>query len=83
MFIIVSNIANYEGYRTLYACNKNINSIKKRLESQSLPIFKWFQNNHCKVNKLKIKAGGSLIYNETTVKLFSVTVYNKLSSEQH
>lgn len=61
------------------------------LKTKCLAIFEWFQNNYLKANKgksqamftiddkLELNVGGSLICNETIVKLLDVSVANKLS----
>ena len=88
-----SNVANYADDTTLYAREKNLFDLQRKLESESLILFKWFRNNYLKTNtskshlmlatdnKLKINVKGSLISNEEKVKLLGVTVDNKLSFE--
>ena len=88
-----SNVANYADDTTLYAREKKLFDLQRKLESESLILFKWFRNNYLKTNtskshlmlatdnKLKINVKGSLISNEEKVKLLGVTVDNKLSFE--
>ena len=69
--------------------------MQRKLESESLIQFNWFRDNYLKANsgkshimltadnKLKINVKGSLISNETILKLLRVTVDNKLSFEHH
>ena len=66
-----------------------MNDITKNLKTKCLAIFEWFQYNYLKANKgksqamftiddkLEINVGGSLICNETIVKLLDVSVANK------
>ena len=67
-----SNVANYVDDTTLYACEKNLYGVQRKLESQSLILFEWFHNqlkansgkSHAMLttdNKLKINVKGSPI----------------------
>ena len=38
---------------TFFACDKNLNSLIKRLEHDSLRAIEWFQNNNMKLNQDK------------------------------
>ena len=79
----------------VYACEKNLHDVQRKLESESLILFEWFHDNYLKANsgkshvmltidnKLKINVKDSLISNEKMVKLLGVTVDNKLSFEPH
>ena len=69
--------------------------ITKKLDTDTLTIFEWFQMNYLNVrseksqviltanDKLKINAAGSLISNETTAKLLGMTIDNTPSFETH
>ena len=69
--------------------------VQRKLESESLILFKLFHDNYLKANsgkshvmlttdnKVKINVKGSAISNEKIVKLLGVTVDNKLSFEPH
>ena len=93
LFISESNVANDADDTTLYACEKNLYDVQRKLESESLMLFEWFHDNYLKANsgkshfvlttdnKLKINVKGSAISNEKIVKLLVVTVENKLSFE--
>ena len=71
-----SNVANYADDSTLRACEKNLFDVQRKLESESLILFKWFHDNYLKAdsgkshvilttdNKLKINVTGSPISNE-------------------
>ena len=88
-----SNVANYVDDTTLFACEKHLYAVQRKLESESLILFELFHDNYLKansgkshamlttVNKLKINVKGSPIGNEKIVKLLGVTVVNKLSFE--
>ena len=76
LFISESNVANYTNDTTLYACEKNLYDVQRKLESESLILFEWFYDNYFKAcsgkshvmlttdNKLKIYVKGSSISNE-------------------
>ena len=95
LFMSESNIANYADDTTLYACEKNLHDVQRKLESESLILFEWFQDNYLKANsaesqvmltrdkKLKINVKGSPISIEKIGKLLGVTVDDKLSFEPH
>ena len=89
-----SNVANCVDDTTLYACEKNLYDVQRKLASESLILFEWFHDNYLKANseahvmlttdnKLKINVRGSPISNQKIVKLLRVTVDNKLSFEPH
>ena len=90
-----SNVVNYADDTTLYACEKKLYDVQRKLESEYLTIFEWFHDNCLKTNsgkshvmlttnnKLKINVKSSPISNEKIVKLLGVTVDNKLSFEPH
>ena len=66
----------------------NIKNIIKKHENKTLTVFEWFENNSDKIilttdDKPKNNAWASFICNKTTVKLFGMTVDNKLSFELH
>ena len=66
----------YRDDTTLYACEKKLYDVKRKLESESLILFELFHDNYLKANsgkshvmltadnKLKINVKGSLISNE-------------------
>ena len=95
LFISESNIANYADDTTLYACEKKLYDVQRKLESESLILFEWIHDNYLKANsgkshvmlttdsKQKINVKGSRISNEKIVKLLGVTVDKKLSFEPH
>ena len=45
-----SNIANYADDTTPHACGKNIRAVISELQLLAFKWFKWFENNHMKVN---------------------------------
>ena len=97
LFMSESNVANYADDTILYAREKKLYDVQRKLESESLILFEWFHDNYHKANsgkshvmlttdnnnKLEINVKGSPISNEKTVKLLGVTVDNKLSFEPH
>ena len=97
LFLLVteSNIASYADDTSLYTCEKNLFDVQRKLQSESLILFKWFRDNYLKAtsgkshvmlttdNKRKINIKDSLISNKKITKLLGVTVANKLSFELH
>ena len=95
LFLSESNVANYTDDTTLYACEKKLYDVQRKLESESLILFEWFHDNYLKANsgkshvmlttdnKQKINVKGSPISNKKIVKLLGLTVDNKLSFEPH
>ena len=45
-----SNIANYAGNTTPYACEENIRTVISELQSLAFTLFKWFENKHMRDN---------------------------------
>ena len=76
LYMSESNLANYADDTTLYACEKKLYDVQRKLESKSLVLFKWFHDNYLKGNshkshfmlpsdnKLKINVKGSPINNK-------------------
>ena len=93
LFMSKSNVANYADDTTLYACEKKLYDVQRKLKCESLILFEWFHDNYLRANsdkshvmlttgnKQKINVKGSRISNEKIVKLLGVTVDNKLSFE--
>ena len=50
LFKSKSNVTNYAGDTTLYACEKNLYGAQRKLESESLILFEWFHDNYLKAN---------------------------------
>ena len=53
LFMSESNVANYADDTTLYACEKNLPGVERKLESESLILFNWFQDYYLKANSGK------------------------------
>ena len=78
LFVTESYVANYADDTVLYACEKYLFDVQRKLESESIILFKQFRDNYLKANsskfilttdnKLKINVKGSLISNKKTVK---------------
>ena len=45
-----TEICNFADDTTFFACDKNLNSLIKRMEHDSLPAIEWFQNINMKLN---------------------------------
>ena len=90
-----SNVGNYSDDTTLYACEKKLYDVHRKLQFESLILFEWFHDNYLKANsdkirvmlttddKQKINVKGSPISNKKIVKLLGVTVDNKLCFHPH
>ena len=50
MFVKDAQICNYADDTTIYACDTNIESVIKTLQSNALKIAEWFPNNFMKLN---------------------------------
>ena len=50
LFMSKSNVANYADDTTLYACEKKLYDVQRRLEPESLILFEWFHNNNLNAN---------------------------------
>ena len=48
-----SNVANYADDTILYAGEKNLPDVQRKLESESLILFDWFNDNYVKANSGK------------------------------
>ena len=76
LFMSESNVANYGDDTTLYAFEKYLYDVQRKLVSESLILFEWSHNNYLKANggkshvmlttdsKLKINVNGSPISSE-------------------
>ena len=48
-----SNLTNYADDTTLYACQKNLHDVQRKLEPESLILFEWFHDNDLKASNGK------------------------------
>ena len=96
IFIKDINIVNYADDNTPYAIGKDVDSVIKRLENESLKLFEWLRNISLKANTKKshlllnstdlgkaVSVGDNLIYNENVVKLLGITFDNTMSFHKH
>ena len=51
-----TDICNYADDTTIYACDKNLNSVITRLENDSNTIIQWFADNFMKLNMISLSA---------------------------
>ena len=82
MFVKDAQICNYANDTTIYACDTNIKSVIKTLESDdALKIAEWFPNNFMKLNgdKCHLMAFGDKS-NDVTLNIGSITI--KESTEE-
>ena len=90
-----SNILNYAGDTTPYACGENIRAVISKLQSLAFRLFKWFENNHMKVklgkshillsNKKteKVKINDVLLTSSVEEKLLGTTLDSELKFEKY
>ena len=50
MFVTDCKICNYSDDTTIYVCDANHKNVINRLESETLILSEWFQNNYMKLN---------------------------------
>ena len=48
-----TNVCNFADNPTIYACDKDLNSLINRLENDSYLAIEWFENNFVKLNQDK------------------------------
>ena len=97
LFIFLdSDIANYADDNTPYATCKDIESVIKRLESESIILFQWIGNNALKANPdkshlllnsndnhLSVTIDDHEIFNSEHKKLLGITIDNELKFNEH
>ena len=97
MFVTDCKICNYADDTTIYVCDGNHESVINKLESETLILSEWFQNNYMKLkgdkchlmifgektNDLSIKSGDTTIIESTEEKLLGVTLDKQLSFKTH
>ena len=81
LFVKDAQICNYADDTTIYACDTNIESVIKTLESNALKIAEWFPNNCMKLNGYKcyLMVFGDKS-NDVTLNIGSITI--KESTEE-
>ena len=50
LFLVETDICNYADDTTIYACDKTLDSVVARLESDSSIVIQWFRGNCMKLN---------------------------------
>ena len=50
LFISESNVANHADDTTLYACEKKLYDVQRKLNPESLIPFEWFHDNYLQAN---------------------------------
>ena len=53
LFMSEYNVAYYADDTTLYACEKNLHDMQRKLETELLILFEWFHDNYLKANSGK------------------------------
>ena len=95
-FPLDSDIANYADDNTPYATSKDIESVIKRLESDSIILFQWIGNNALKANPdkshlllnskdnhLSVTIDDHEIFNSEHKKLLGITIDSELKFDEH
>ena len=96
LFFEQSNIANYADDYTAYACKKDVDAVREKLEEDSSNLIQWAYNNLMAANpdkfhlilsetdsSLSVNIGKYEIFNKNSVKLLGVTIDNKLTLNKH
>ena len=95
LFIKESTIANYADDNTPYSTDRKIESLIKKLETETSTLNEWFAYNNLKSNADKCKlivttsrnvsatVSNEVIQSSTCVKLLGVTIDSKLTFKQH
>ena len=91
-----TSITNYADDNTPYACDKSVELVIARLESDSLKLCQLFKHNYLKCNEDKcylllskkspdlcLQVGKKTIYNSTQVKLLGIAFNNDLNFAMH
>ena len=96
LFLGKSNIANNADDNTAYACKKDVDAVREKLEEDSCNLIQWASNNLMAANpdkfhlilsetdtSLSVNIGKHEIFNQNSVKLLGVTIDNKLTLNKH
>ena len=98
LFIQNSDICNYADDTAIYSCDKNLDNITHKLESDSNVALQWFADNFMKLNADKchllvlgqrcddpvtVKIGNTDVVNSSEEKLLGVHIDSKLSFYRH
>ena len=90
-----SNIINYAGDTTLYACEPNMDLVLSKLEKDTSTVFTWLQNNYLKANSgnlhllttshnvQHINVGGNQLSSSKYEELLGILIDHKLIFENH
>ena len=96
-FIKDCEVCNFADDTTIFACDKDIDEMKNKLEKSADIAIEWFKTNYFKLNtdKCKLIVGGhkshpitvrvgtSNVKEETSVKLLGIKIDNKLTFDAH
>ena len=91
------DVCNYADDTTIYACDKALNEVIRKLEISSNIAINWFNVNYMKLNsgkckviicghkshQITLKVGDSEIKESQWVKLLGVKIDNKLTFDEH
>ena len=92
-----TEVCNFADDTTPFACDKSLDNVISRLESDSIEAIIWFENNYMKLNTDKChlliagnktehiwaKIGESKIWEKNKVKLLGITIDNELKFDEH
>ena len=87
-----SNVASYADDTTPYSCATDIPSLPLEVQTSATKLFRWFKNNHLKVNPgkshillsiNKLEIDGIPLAASSHGKLLGVTIDSELKSENH
>ena len=95
--IDLTQVCNFADDTTFFACDKNLASLLKRLEHDSLLAIEWFHNNYMKLNQDKChllvaghkhetvwaEVGEAKIWESNKEKLLGITIDRRLNFDDH
>ena len=94
---VIEDCCNFADDTTIYACNKDLNVVKSKLETNSKKAIQWFKENYMKLNEdkckliicgkknenISVKVGSAEIWEEQFVTLLGICIDNKLSFDKY
>ena len=98
LFIQNSDICNYADGTTIYACDKNLDNISHRLETDCIVALEWFTDTLMKLNadkchllvlgqkcddRVTFRIGNADVVNSSEEELLRVQIDSKLSFDNH
>ena len=91
------DVCNFADDPTPYVCGKNLDFVLTKFGEHSIIAIEWFENNYMEINSDKCqlfisgnkfehlwtKIGNTRIWENQTVKLLGITIYDELNFDEH